>query len=196
MTCSAVRFSATSTIGTSTNWPSPVRSRWESAASNATDGVRPGDRVARSSRRHRRPVSEPGPPCHPRELFHGRGEPDTIAPGAVKPERRHPHHDQSPIYCVQLLPSEPELLDDPRREVLDHDVGSLDEQADETEAFGVAQIEGDGPLPDVDPVKDPAVLPPPFVGNPRPPGEPHPVRTPDRLDLHHISTQRAENERR
>ena len=97
---------------------------------------------------------------------------------------------------MELLPVETELLDDPRGEVLDHGVRPLDERADESETFGVPQVERDGPLPGVDPVKDPTVLPPPLVGNPGASGESHSIGPLDRLDLHHIGTERAEKERR
>jgi hypothetical protein len=54
-----------------------------------------------------------------------RPEPYIVTPRAFEAEAGQPDHDGAGVRGVYLVPAESELLHDPHREVLDHDVGGL-----------------------------------------------------------------------
>ena len=60
---------------------------------------------------------------HPRQLFDIERPTHVIAPRSRQPKSRHAHHDDVRVDLDQRVVVQAELLYDPRREVLDHDVG-------------------------------------------------------------------------
>ena len=74
--------------------------------------------------------------AEPGDLLHRLGEAGPVAPRTVEPERGHAHHHRAGVGRVDDVPAEVELLDHPRREVLDHDVGVRDQAQRELAAVG------------------------------------------------------------
>ncbi len=62
------------------------------------------------------------------------------------PVAGHPHQDDAPIAFAQNVVAEIPLLQRARPEVLDDDVGALDEVEEEVAAAGLTQVERDGLL--------------------------------------------------
>ena len=153
------------------------------------DGVHAGEGIAqatRDDRRARRPAGHPG---HPGDLLHGLSEADPVPPGAAQAEGGHPHHDRTGVGGGDRVPVQPELLDDPRRVVLDDDVGAGDQPFDHGDALGPSQIEGHIAFGRIDGVKDPPPLPPTLGRRPFGAGEAHPVGPLDRFDLDDVGAE-------
>ena len=66
-------------------------------------------------------------PREPRCVLDHEGERRLVAPGPIEPEPRHPDHDQIRPFAPQRLVVDAQLVEDPRRVVLDDDVARLDE---------------------------------------------------------------------
>ena len=88
--------------------------------------------------------------------------------------------------------SSPDVAEHPGREVLDHDVGALDEPQHELAALGLREVDGHRPLARVGAVERGAVLHPVGVGRRPHGGEAHAVGPAGRLDLDHVGAERRE----
>ena len=73
----------------------------------------------------------------------------SIAPRPVEAEPGHAEHDRPRVRGVNLVPAEPELLHDPRGEVLDDDVGPVHQLLRERTTCFLAEVERDVAFADV-----------------------------------------------
>ena len=138
-------------------------------------------------------VDVSGHPGEPRHLFHRLREPGPLAPWAAQAEGGHPHHGQLRVHLVHDVPREPEVVEHPGGEVLDQHVGPREQCAQHGEPGLLLQVEGQASLVGVDGHELRAALPP--VGETigvRPSGRPHAVNPCDRLKVHHVGAQDAE----
>jgi hypothetical protein len=117
-------------------------------------------RVAHAVRRDRVPVRVAGHPRQPRGVLDDEGEGGIVPPGAVEPEAGHAHHDDVRPDGAHGVGIEPQLVQHPRRVVLDHDVAGRDQPPKELPSLVPAETEGDAPLVGVQAGEDPRPLPP------------------------------------
>jgi hypothetical protein len=88
----------------------------------AAERVEARVRVADAVRRDRVLVRVAGHPRQPRGVLDHEGEGRVVPPRAVEPEAGHAHHDGVGSDGAHGVGVEPELVQDPRRVVLDDDV--------------------------------------------------------------------------
>ena len=154
-------------------------------------GVHADDRVEEAARVHRLGRV-------PRHLRHARGllEPhrpaDVVAPRALETEARHPQHDHVGLDGADLVVAEPELLDDTRGEVLEHDVDVRDEAFEDLLALGAGEVEGQVTLVEVRRLPHRAALVPVVALLGERAAVAEAVRPLDRLHLDHVRAERAE----
>jgi hypothetical protein len=150
------------------------------------DGVHPAHGVARSPG-HQGQVVVPGDPRQARCLLDGHGEAGTVAPRAVEPEGGHADEHDRRVAGVNLVPGDPEPLQHPGGEVLDHDVGAGDQAPEERAALRGVEVEGQVALAGVGPGEHHGPLPRPFAGETA--EEADPVRVGGRLDLDDVGAE-------
>ena len=135
----------------------------------AEQGVESGVRIADAVGLERHKI---GMPCEPREssgVLDHECERGLIAPRPVEPEPRHSEHDDVRPIGPQRLEAETELLQDPRRVVLDQDVTGRDEPVHERDATIVTEVHGHALLVGVQRGEDRPALPELVLGLGTPP---------------------------
>ena len=139
-------------------------------------------------------TGEPGQPGH---LLHGLREAGPVAPRAVEAERGHAHQHRARVGRVDDVPTETELLEHPRREVLDHDVALLRSGAGRgRDPRARARSRVRSRLLVFEVWKKRAVLPPLVVIHADAAGVAHAVGPGDRLDVDDVGAERGEHRRR
>ena len=197
MTCSAVTAAATSIIGISTSWPSPVRARCSSAATSASAVCVPTIGSTTPPGMIGGPSSYPVQPGHPGDLLHRLREPAAVAPRPLEPERGQPQHHHARVDRADVVVGEPEPLHHRRREVLGDDVGRRDQPLREREPVGVAEVERDPALAEVGRVPQRRhLVEARLLLRPDRRVEPQAVGPLHRLDLDHLRAHRAQPRRR
>ena len=131
---------------------------------------------------------DPGEAAH---LFDGHREAGAVLPWAIEAERGHANVDRPRVHGPDALGVESQGRHDPRREVLDHDVGLADQTFQQGEAVLVVELQRDVALPRIHAVEDVRPLPEDLVPDRR--REAHAVGPLDRLDLDHVRAEIRED---
>jgi hypothetical protein len=135
----------------------------------------------------------PGDPRHAAHLFHGLGEADIVAPGAVQAEGGHANQDRAGRENVEVFPAEAEFLEDPRGEVLHHHVAARHEHLSQLEPGGLSQVEREVALVRIGRQVHGAVLPPALPRSIHLGDHPHAVQPLDRLHMNDVGPEHSEH---
>ena len=100
----------------------------------ADERVQPGVRVADAVRLDGLLVGMPGQPGEPGRVLDDEGERRVVPPRPVEPEAGHAHHDEVGRDRPHGVEVEADLVEHPRRVVLDDDVARGDELAQQLHA--------------------------------------------------------------
>ena len=191
MTCSAATLSAASTIAASTRTPSPVRRRCSSASSSALRrvdaGVRVADAVGSTGFWSGWPVSQVSPEAS--SITKANAGLSRHGPSSPKPGMRTMiASGRSRVHGVEV---EPDLVEHPRRVVLDDDVAGRDELVEQLDATLVAEVERHALLVGVQAGEDRRPLPPVVFGERHAGEQAGAVGACRRLDVDHLGAEHA-----
>ena len=153
--------------------PLPVLEREQQAVQRVEPGVGVTDAVGLE----REQVRMSGEPGETGGVLDDEGEGRQVAPRPVEPEPGHAHHDEIGPHLAQGLEAETQLVQHPRRVVLDHDVARGDDAPHQVEAARFAQVDGQALLVGVERGEDRAPLPVAVLGLGDPTDQPGPVGT-------------------
>ena len=149
--------------------------------------------VAHRVRRDGILVGVPGHPGEPGCVLDDEGEGRVVPPRSVEPEPRHADHDEVGPFGAEGIDVEADLLEHPRRVVLDHDVAGGEQVAQQLAAPVGGQVQRHARLVGVQAREDAGLLPP--VGLREADAGQHagPVGPGRRLDVQHVGAQHGQN---
>ena len=195
MTCSAATLSAASTMAASTSTPSPVRRRCSSASSRALSAWIPAFGSPTEYGSYGVAVGIAGQPTESGGVLDDVGERRIVAPRAVEAESGHPHHDRVGAQRLHRREVQADVVEHPRREVLDDHVAGRDQPAQQFPATLGLEVERQALLVGVQTREDRRLLPPLVLGGGDAGDEPGTVRPGGGLEVDHLGAEHREHMR-